>query len=73
VPLYEYRCSTCGHGVETLQKHDDPAPVCGPCDEVLPSEAPYMTRQVSVTSFALKGTGWAKDNYGLTTKKGKQK
>ncbi len=65
MPLYEYKCQACGHRVEVLQKHSDPAPVCGHCDEGLPPETPYMARQVSVGSFHLAGDGWARDNYGL--------
>jgi putative FmdB family regulatory protein len=63
--LYEFQCDSCGHRLEVLQKHSDPPPVCGPCDEALPDETPYMTRQVSVSSFQLAGDGWARDNYGL--------
>ena len=65
MPLYEYQCEGCGHEVEVLQKHDDPPPVCGPCDELLPPETPYMVKQVSRSSFALKGSGWERDSYGL--------
>lgn len=58
MPLYEYQCEGCGHRVEVLQKHDDPAPVCETCAE-------DMTKQISVSSFHLAGDGWARDNYGL--------
>ena len=65
MPLYEYQCEACGHRVEVLQKHDDPAPACAPCDELLPPETPYMSRQVSAPAFHLAGDGWARDSYGL--------
>lgn len=58
MPLYEYCCEGCGHWVEVLQKHDDPAPVCETCDE-------DMAKQISASSFHLAGDGWARDNYGL--------
>jgi putative FmdB family regulatory protein len=58
MPLYEYQCEGCGHEVEVLQKHDDPPPVCETCTE-------EMARQVSRSSFALKGSGWERDSYGL--------
>ena len=73
MPLFEYQCDACGHRLEVLQKHDDPPPVCAPCDEdvmmetatdPLP-ETPYMTRQVSAPAFHLAGDGWARDSYGL--------
>ena len=65
MPLYEYQCEACGHRVEVLQKHDDPPPVCAPCDETMPDETPHMTRQVSAPAFHLAGDGWARDSYGL--------
>ena len=65
MPLFEYQCDACGHRLEVLQKHDDPPPVCAPCDEGLPPETPHMTRQVSASSFHLAGDGWARDSYGL--------
>lgn len=58
MPLYEYQCEACGHRVEVLQKHDDPAPVCETCIE-------DMAKQISASSFHLAGDGWARDNYGL--------
>jgi len=73
MPIYEYKCDGCGHRLEVLQKHDDPPPVCAPCDEEVMMETasdplpdtPYMSRQVSASSFRLEGHGWARDNYGL--------
>ena len=62
MPLYEYECHGCGQRKEKLQKYDDPAPVCKTCKY-------EMEKKVSVTSFALAGSGWAKDNYGLKTSK----
>ena len=63
MPIFEFKCDQCGHQVEKLQKHDDPPPVCEPCDETLPAETPFMVRQVSRSSFTLKGSGWAFDGY----------
>ena len=65
MPLFEYQCDACGHRLEVLQKHDDPPPVCAPCDETMPDETPHMTRQVSAPAFHLAGDGWARDSYGL--------
>jgi putative FmdB family regulatory protein len=63
MPLYEYSCERCGDRVEVLQKPDDPPPVCQPCDETMPDETPFMTRKISLSSFRLKGKGWASDGY----------
>jgi putative FmdB family regulatory protein len=53
MPLYEYKCSACSHLDEVLQKMSDPAPeACSQC-----GKGP-MVKQMSMTSFALKGTGW---------------
>ena len=59
MPLYEYKCNSCEANKEVLQKFDDPPPRCSVGTQ-------DMVKKVSVTSFSLKGDGWAKDNYGLT-------
>jgi putative FmdB family regulatory protein len=56
MPLYEYKCSSCGDGKEVLQRLHAEAPRC--CNQ-------GMQRQISRTSFSLKGNGWYKDHYGL--------
>lgn len=60
MPIYDYRCGA-GHRFDKLVRLSDPpvteCPVNG-CD------AP-VTKLVAPTNFALKGDGWAKDNYGL--------
>jgi len=64
MPLFEYRCASCGHTEEVLQKYNDPAPdACSQC-----GAAKSMSREVSMTSFQLKGGGWYKDLYSSTSK-----
>jgi len=58
MPLYVYKCETCDKKVEILQAFGDPKPDCDKCEVA-------MKKQVALTSFSLKGGGWAKDNYGL--------
>lgn len=58
MPIYEYKCETCGEQVEELQHHEDPPPPC-PKD----SEHGPMTKQISETNFKLEGSGWASDGY----------
>lgn len=60
MPIFEFRCNKCGHLEEVLQKYDDPAP--NPCPECGAKKA--LEREVSLTSFQLKGGGWYKDLYG---------
>lgn len=53
MPIYEYQCAACGHSLDALQKISDPVltecPACG---------KQSLEKQVSATSFQLKGTGW---------------
>ena len=64
MPIYEYKCDTCGHIVELVQPIGAPPPYCEVCDKKLPPETTQMTKQISRTSFILKGGGWAADGYG---------
>lgn len=69
MPLYEYKCSKCGHLLECLQKFGDPAPKsCPTCHE----EA-CLHKAVSNTTFQLKGGGWYKDLYGSVKPKSADK
>jgi putative FmdB family regulatory protein len=53
MPIYAYRCSTCGHAKDVLQKMSDPVlttcPECG---------AATFVKQVTAAGFQLKGSGW---------------
>jgi putative FmdB family regulatory protein len=53
MPIYEYRCESCHVPVEVMQKSTDPAPAS--CDKC--GKGP-MVKQLSMSSFALKGNGW---------------
>lgn len=59
MPIYEYRCPSCGADFEKLQKISAPKPACPECgfDDV--------KKKVSASAFVLKGSGWYKDHYGL--------
>jgi putative FmdB family regulatory protein len=53
MPLYEYRCTSCGHELEVLQKVSAPSPVdCPSCQQ------PKLQKKLSAAGFQLKGTGW---------------
>jgi putative FmdB family regulatory protein len=53
MPIYAYRCSTCGHAQDVLQKISDPVlSVCPAC-----GAATYV-KQVTAAGFQLKGSGW---------------
>ena len=62
MPIYEYRCISCGYEFEEVQKFSDPSfEECPDCGEK------SAEKQVSMSSFHLKGGGWYKDGY--STKK----
>lgn len=60
MPIYEYKCSKCGKELEVMHKVSDPAPA--ECPECKAQNT--LERQVSRTSFQLKGGGWYSDLYG---------
>ncbi len=53
MPIYEYRCNSCGFQKDHLQKISDPVlttcPECG---------AESYAKQLSAAGFQLKGSGW---------------
>lgn len=58
MPIYEYRCTSCGETFEILQKMGaSPLRECRACDGPL-------EKLVSRTSFQLKGGGWFSGGYG---------
>jgi len=58
MPTYEYECGSCSHQFEIEQSiKDEPLTDCPQC------YAAFLRRLISKTSFVLKGSGWAADNY----------
>lgn len=66
MPIYAYKCSSCGHAKDVLQKMSDPAlTVCPACG------AAAFSKQVTAAGFQLKGSGWyATDFRGGSNSKG---
>src|SRR4051812_13485874 len=57
MPLYEYRCTKCERVHEMMQKFSDaPLTECPDCQG-------QLQKLMSLTSFALKGTGWYTTDY----------
>jgi len=53
MPIYEYRCSSCGHELEALQKFSDaPLVACPACSK------DALVKLMSAAGFQLKGSGW---------------
>jgi putative FmdB family regulatory protein len=58
MPIYEYRCSTCGHHLEALQKMtESPLRKCPECGKS------QLKRLVSAPQFRLKGSGWYETDF----------
>jgi len=58
MPIYEYRCDSCGHEFDALQKlSDERLKDCPAC------EAVALRRLVSAPSFRLKGAGWYETDF----------
>ncbi len=53
MPIYAYKCESCGAAKDVLQKISDPTlsdcPACG---------QPTFRKQVTAAGFQLKGSGW---------------
>ncbi len=59
MPIYEYRCESCGHDFDRLQKMSDPDPkVCPNC-----GHRGRIQRQVTAPAFRLVGTGWYETDF----------
>lgn len=58
MPIYEYRCQSCNHELEVMQKLSDPelsdCPSCG---------RPALKKLISVVGFRLKGGGWYETDF----------
>ena len=53
MPIYAYKCSSCGHSKDALQKMSDaPLTVCPACG------AATFAKQLTAPQFQLKGSGW---------------
>jgi len=57
MPIYEYKCSKCGHTFELIQKFsDDPVSTCPVCGG-------KVERLVSAPAIQFKGSGWYITDY----------
>ena len=53
MPIYAYKCASCGHAKDVLQKISDaPLTVCPACG------AEAFSKQLTAARFQLKGSGW---------------
>jgi putative FmdB family regulatory protein len=53
MPIYAYKCESCGHAKDVLQKYsDEPLSVCPACGQA------SFRKQLTAAGFQLKGSGW---------------
>ncbi len=64
MPLYEYRCESCGFTFEVIQKFTDPA--VGTCKKC----GGTVRRLLSAPAIQFKGTGWYITDYARKGMKG---
>jgi putative FmdB family regulatory protein len=68
MPIYEYKCSACGHQEDHLQKLSEPAlskcPACG---------RKKYEKQLTAAGFQLKGSGWYATDFKSSGKKAEAK
>ncbi len=58
MPIYAYKCSSCGFEKDVLQKMSDaPLKTCPKCGK------DTMVKALSAPGFELKGTGWAATDF----------
>ena len=64
MPIYEYRCESCGHEFETIQKiSEEPLKVCPEC------EKDALIKKISAVGFRLKGGGWYETDFKSDNKR----
>jgi putative FmdB family regulatory protein len=58
MPIYAYKCESCGHQQDVLQKLSDPllstCPACGQAT---------FAKQITAAGFQLKGSGWYQTDF----------
>ncbi|WIO73393.1 zinc ribbon domain-containing protein [Porticoccaceae bacterium LTM1] len=64
MPIYEYRCVSCGHELEALQKISDA--VLTDCPACLKAD---LKKQISASGFRLTGSGWYETDFKTGKKK----
>ncbi len=68
MPIYEYRCSSCGIQKDVMQKISEaPLSVCPECGKAT------FTKQLSAAGFQLKGSGWYATDFKSSGKKPESK
>jgi putative FmdB family regulatory protein len=65
MPIYEYRCTACGHQIEVMQKMSERRlRKCSRCSG-------RLEKLISRAAFQLRGGGWCSEGYAKDTDKKK--
>ncbi|TFZ01455.1 FmdB family zinc ribbon protein [Ramlibacter rhizophilus] len=65
MPIYAYKCGSCGHAKDVLQKVSDaPLTACPACG------AEAFSKQITAAGFQLKGSGWYVTDFRNGSKSG---
>ena len=64
MPIYEYRCESCEHRLEKLQKMSE-----GDLLDCPECKRPALKRLVSAAAFRLKGGGWYETDFKKDNKR----
>jgi len=64
VPIYEYRCESCDHRLEKLQRMSE-----GELKDCPECKRPTLKRLVSAPAFRLKGSGWYETDFKKDNKR----
>jgi putative FmdB family regulatory protein len=68
MPIYEYRCESCGHQADHLQKvSEKPLAKCPACGKKA------YKKLLSAAGFQLKGSGWYATDFKTAAKKPAEK
>ena len=63
MPIYEYKCASCGFTKDCIQKVSDaPLTVCPECGKET------FSKQLSAPGFQLKGSGWYATDFKVSAK-----
>lgn len=58
MPIYAYRCNSCGHEQDVMQKMTDaPLTTCPQC------KTENFSKQLTAAGFQLKGSGWYQTDF----------
>jgi len=64
MPIYEYKCSECGHFMDALQGvNDSPLEICPECSQK------SLKRLISAPNFRLSGEGWYETDFKTENRK----